>query len=477
MHKNYKYSFILSIVTLFILLIFAFFFYKQRMFFNDPAFIAFDTINTRSFRATERFGAIASQSFLLAAVYLGLSLKAILIIYSASFYIFYLSVAIIVGWIWKEKWLSILLAFYFTLFVSDLYFWPNNEVHQGMGWMMLFLGLYIKSLKENNNSIGIYFFLVLLAMLAISCHLLVVIPFVFLWLYFHTSYFSENKLSPFKSYRFIIYSILLMGLMLTKYHLSKEKSSYDSSKLGAINDISFQRFFDAFSSGQSDSFLHYLFTNYWLILPLFVFTLYQLVLLKKFKQIGLTFLFAIIYYGLVCMTFPDAFKRNLLFYMESEWAGLSVIITTAFVFHVIPLLSEKKLALLFALIFVIRIAYILLSFEYFDRRFMALDKLVTTLHSKKIHKAIIAEDPVKADSIFIMNWGMALESIMWSKLKDYNPQVTVMIVNKDFQMQEHTNGFYTSFFIHSYQGLNSNYFVVDTAQKNTFFHSLKEVYQ
>lgn len=118
-------------------------FYKERMLFVDPAFITFEIINNKTFIFSEnRYGAFITQIFPLISVHLNASLNVVLVLYSVSFYLFYLLVAFLSGSVFKQKLLAILFIFYLCFFVSDVYFWPNNEIHQAVGWMILFLSLF-----------------------------------------------------------------------------------------------------------------------------------------------------------------------------------------------------------------------------------------------------------------------------------------------------------------------------------------------
>src|SRR6185436_11625598 len=88
-----------------------------------------------------RFGSFITQIFPLLGSKLHLPLSWIVVLYSASFNLFYLAVAAILVLKIKEYALAILMSFYYVLFVSDSYFWISNEVHQGIAWMFLFFGV------------------------------------------------------------------------------------------------------------------------------------------------------------------------------------------------------------------------------------------------------------------------------------------------------------------------------------------------
>ncbi|HMO37909.1 MAG TPA: hypothetical protein PKC76_06775 [Saprospiraceae bacterium] len=460
----YRGAYIVAITFLVALAVLSVVFYKERMLFVDPCWIIFNIINTGTFCIAEhRYGAFITQMCPVIGVHLGWSLRTILIIYSASFYVFYLAAAIITGYVWRQHWLSILLVIYLTLFVSDVYYWPNNEVHQGVAWMVLFLGYYIHTARHGRKNIIKHAVLFLLAFLAIFSHLIVLLPFTFLWLYYHTT--QHNKLELLlKNRLFIWYSSLIAALIGARYLLSSS-GWYDSIKLQRIHDISLPIIIQSFSSGQSQSFLQLLLHNYWIALPFFLLGLLYLLKNKCSFQIALLIIYTATYYMLICITYPDAFGRSLRFYMESEWMALSIIMMTPFVIDMIPAFRQKSLIpSLFILIFSIRILYILESFSYFNNRYTALEKITVQLQAQDIKKALIVQDKATADSIFIMDWGLPAESMMLSVIKGFEPPVTFKVITPDFIITQPRDSFYSCFDLQAISRLNSKYFQPDTTQ-------------
>ena len=132
----------IAVVVMLLLTVWSVVTYRQRMLFVDPAWITFNIVNHHAFAFAEhRFGAFITQMIPLMGAFFGWSLKTILLLYSVSFYLFYLGTVLILGLVLKQKPLALLLVVYLTLFVSDGYYWPNNEVHQGIAWMLLFIGM------------------------------------------------------------------------------------------------------------------------------------------------------------------------------------------------------------------------------------------------------------------------------------------------------------------------------------------------
>lgn len=447
----------ISFGVLLILLVAAGLLYKERMFFVDPCFMAFEILNRKSLViAQHRYGAFITQIYPLIGGLLHLPLKAILILYSLSFYIFYTAVAYIVGFKWKQYGLGILLTFYFTLMVSDVYFWPNNEVHQGIGWMTLFLGFYFyRQLSTARPNGWHHFLLILLAAIAISSHLLVALPFGFLWLFLHLKYDSWTVSAHRK--QFLWYSAILLGLMIIKFLLSMG-GWYDGQKLTGVRSLSIATFFQAYTSGHSKSILNLMLQNYWLLFPVFLLGQWALLREKRYLQSALVISWALIYYALVCITFPREFGRELRFYMESEWMAFSLIIATPFVYYFLAAAKKAKLIIGFvAFIFLVRLVYIHDAYLFFHERYQQLEKLTLDLSSKGQDKVLIQRNK-ELEQTFIMDWGLPVESLMLSKMKGIKQPVSFKLVDENFIPSTAVDSFYAPFKLIPVSDLNSNYF-------------------
>lgn len=466
--KKYNLPFLISLTAIFILAVFSIITFKQRMFFVDPSWVVFNIINKKEFVFSEhRYGAFITQMFPLIATHLGLSVKSILILYSFSFYLFYASAAAIIGFIFKQKWLVILQAFYLTLFVSDVYYWPNNEVHQGFTWMLLFLGLYLYQKEKPSIFFNILMFSFL--SLAISSHLLVGIPLIFLWIYIHADINIKTLL---KDKKVLIYSSSIIVFFIVRY-LTSKNGSYDSVKLENVTTISILSILKSFYSGQAKSFIKLVFLNYWLIIPIASFGCYKLIQTKDYFKLLLLTATSLGYFSLICITFPNSFERNLRFYMESEWLALSIILATPFVFWIVKNKHSKMAILSIFLIFSIRLGFIFNSFNYFDERFQNLSNTLSYLETNEIPKALLIENKKIAEENFIMSWGLPVESILLSKMNGNKIQSTIKLVNENSLPPITKNDFYSSFYVESMQNLNSDYFILDTIQNYQEITNLK----
>ncbi len=446
------------LLVLFILLLGSIFLYKQRMLFVDPCFITFNILNTHSFVITEhRYGAFITQIVPLIGAYLHLPLKIILLLYSASFYVFYLGIVLILIYRLKQYGLAILMAFYFTLFVSDVYFWPNNEVHQGVAWMFLFLGLILSGPKRMPDP-WFHTIIMITAFLAIFSHFIVMLPLSFLWLYF----INDKKDWNLSRTMTVIYSLGLLVIFFIKFQLGI-KGWYDGEKLQGVTHLSISSILSSFSNGHAKTMYLLFMSNYWIVVLILLAGLISLLKNKRFILFGMTVLFTTGYFILICITFPSAFGRELLFYMESQWMALGIIISAPFVYHLLPQLKSKYIQLILIVIFSTRLMYIGHSGVLFNERLNTLESTIIQIKNKGYSKIILTKEPTM-DTRFLMNWGLPVESLTLSAMNGDDPIVTFKVMRPEEIINVSNDTFLSSFRKMGYGELNPEYFRIDTMQ-------------
>ena len=183
----------------------------------------------------------------------------------------------------------------------------------------------------------------------------------------------------------------------------------------------------------------------------------------------LTLFYVFLYYVLICITYPRAFPRERLFYIESEWMTLAIIVTTPFVVAAIPKLKFNWLFVLFFVSFSIRLLYICNSFSYFHQRFKLLEQTVKTLQEKENPKVIFIESLQDANQRFIMSWGLPVESLLLSSCSPVQATVTFKSVDGSFNKNTtNQNTFQSCFDIMPIKQLNITYFHLDTLKNYHF---------
>jgi len=452
---------ILSVLMTGVLLVFSVVFYKERMLFLDGPHNLFLIINDGHFHIEEhRYGSFITQLLPILGYRLHLPLQWVMMLYSASFNLFFLAVVLLLVFRFREYNLAILFGLYLTLFASATFYWPNNEVHQGTAWLLLVYALNFFVARKNITSIiAVPLFLVSFY-LAICTHPLIVSEALFLWFFFRIGKINW----PFSKKQSIIYTVVLFGLVIYKLYVGMH-SGYDSTKMEYVTGFRVSLLKDIINSRQLQFFLHSSLTNYWLFAVLFISGLIALMMQRKYLLAIITLLSAAGYLLLVCITFRD--DNSNVFYIESEYMPMTVICCAAFVYFVLPALRKKTGIMLLLILFIVRAGYIIHAAPAFMNRVAILERINGKMKDKSIAKAIITSLPHEADSTLLMNWGAPVESIFLSKIKGENPQRTFIFLSPDEIQSFNTSSKDTLLGCwekRPFSRLNSFYFQLDTTE-------------
>lgn len=468
--NNLKSAARIALIPLIIQLLGAIIFYKERVIF-DGAYIAFQIINEGKLEIqVERYGSFITQIFPLITSKCHLPLKVVLISYSVSFPVFYLSTALILYRI-RAYALVVLTGFYFTLYVSDTYFWTNNELHQGVCWMLLLFGLlYFNFCKQNlrhsflRQTFNLLAFTIL-SFIAIYTHPSVMIPCGFLWGY----YIIDNWHSGIGKKTTVIQSVILLAIIVFKY-LTSTKNTYDSGFLTRLEKINIQDVLDTFTSGLADVIWKGYLFNYWFIPLLFIAGAIALCKKRKFLLLVFFAVANLAFFIVLCLLFSGGDT----FYIESELMPFAILACTPFVYEVIPAISSrKKTVLLLSLIFAVRITFILFSVPKFTDRVEKIESMLQVMRSKNLTKMLVirkdGDDRLEKD--IIMSWALPYESIYLSALNGDNPQLTISYTHSNRVADLGKENLYTNmifaFGLWSIPMMNKQYFNIDTIQDYT----------
>lgn len=405
------------------LLLFSLIFYRERMLFSDAPHVLFRIINSGQLQIAEhRYGSFITQIFPLAGVKLHLSIFILMLLYSAGFNIVFLAASYICYKIFRRYDLCVLAGLYYTLFVSDTFFWTNNEVHQGVAWLLMAYAVYM---HHTGNRYLRYVLSAALFALAIWTHPLVMLPAIFLYGF----YLIDNRIAVSPST--IIGVVLLLGLAYIKFYQGAHHG-YDSGKIELVTELKGDKIKHLFSSPQLRSFVKNCLTNYWLFVLISMAGLTVLIWQKKYLLMSYTVVAVMGYLFLLFITYWEV--DGLRFYMESEYMPLTIIACAPFIYYTLPVLKNKQSVWLLAFTFVVRLAYILQSSANFTARVALLDKIDRQMQRKHITKLILTHPSDAVNTTLLMNWGTPVESVVLSSLQQ-NRNQTSFIIEDDNQLK------------------------------------------
>jgi hypothetical protein len=450
----------IALGALCVLFIGAIVFYKERVFFADASYILFNILNSKSFCIQEhRYGSFITQMVPYFGQKWRLPLKAIIVGYAISFNLFYLIVAAIL-YRCRQYALAIVMGLYYFLFVSASYFWTNNEIHQAVAWMFLLFGVtaYLGVKKVNTLVIVVTF--TLLAFLTIFTHFVVIIPTVFLWIYFLT----EKDNWSFSAGMNILFSVILIIVIGIKYTLTV-RDSYDWSNLHGVTHFSLKDIYYSMKSPVITMFIYRCITNYWAGIILFALGIVALFKEKKIKLAIWTLASFIGYFIIMGLTYGGFDRSFALFHVESEWAGICIIIATPFVFTYLPKQKFQFATGLLISVFLVRLIYIGGTLQTFAWRTYFKEQVLTEMKKKGITKVGLINDNYLL-SKNMLYWALPEESMLMSAMNGDKPQLTFLFVNKDnkelISKLSTATCIAVSFGIAQPRDLNREYFAIDT---------------
>lgn len=458
---------VVSVIALSVLFLMSIFFYKERIFFSDAAYILFNIINTKSLYIQEhRYGSVITQVVPYLGEKLHLPLKAIVIGYAVSFNLFYLLVVAIL-YRCRQYAFALLTGFFYLLLISSSYFWICNEINQAVAWMFLMFGLTLYHGNKKTNLLTLALVFTPLALTTIYTHLVVVIPTVFIWVYL----ILEKKNWPFtKRDTLVLSSILVLAIVIKYVDANARAQSYDSMHLHGIRTLSLSDIIAAFDTPVISVFLSNCLTNYWLAVIVFVCGIVALFRNKQVWPAIWTIISVLGYFILMGIVYGDLDEHFQQFHIESEWASIGILTAMGFVFSFLPSLKTKYALLIVALIFMVRIGYICSASRPFTLRNRVNLELADKAKKKGINKLALINDSGLM-SINMLYWGLPYEILMQSAIKGETPQQTLFFVNNDDKKTKeavsNTNGFYNSFILLGAQDMNTFYFKIDTTHPYT----------
>lgn len=446
-------------VAVFLLLL-SLIFWKERMLFADAPHILFRIINLGTLQVQEqRWGSFITQGLPLLASKGGLSLKSVTVLYSASFNLFYLAVVLLLVFRHRRADLALMFALYLILFTTETFYWPNNEVHQGVGWLMLCFGEYCRQLRRGSAPALRVIVFLLLVTLAIWTHPLVMFPAGFLW----AAFLLEEKGNAVKGEK-ILLSIFLFALAAWRYKWSRGHG-YDSGKLEAIDGLKFSAVPKAFTSEMAVGFARSALLYYAVFTAFFVLGIWGLLKSGRRAAPALTILYALGFFFIVAHTHPG-FDR---FYIESEWMPLGFAAALPLVWYALPRLRTRVALVLLCAGIGLQAFWILRAAAPFSARITFLQNKLLVMERAGAYKAFFPEPDEKLRKELRLCWGAQVESILYTALDGERPQRTfAFLPSEQIDSAINTLGqrsLRSTFEIWPVSRLNARYFLVDTTQE------------
>jgi hypothetical protein len=354
------------------------------------------------------------------------------------------------------------MAFYYFLFVSQSYFWINNEIHQAVAWMFLLLGAMLYYGDKFINNTWLIIGICLLTFLTVFTHFIVIIPLLFLFVYL----WLDNRYWPFSKRQSLIPAGIILGVIAAKYVFSVYHPSWDSVHLHGVTHFSFKDVYQSFSKPVVTVFLNRCLNCYWPAVIILAAGLGNLIYTKKWKQASWMVVSVVGYFIIMGLTYSgDDDGKIQLFHIESEWQCLGIILATPFVFSFLPSVKTSAASVVMIIFFFIRLFYIGNEAPLFIWRTQFQEKVLDQMRKKNITKLVLYDNTADISKKYLLNWGAPYESLFRSAMDGDEPQLVFSFVNPDDRATLSAlkpDRFNTGFGTIPTNTLNTSYFIPDT---------------
>jgi hypothetical protein len=441
-HINYLSKVSLGLLS--ILLICSIVYYDLRMSFIDGPFILFQIIQNDSLAIqVGRFGAAVTQVFPYLGLKAGFSLKSLMMMYSAAFTLFPLIAGIILHRVRQYVWV-IALAVYYTAFCSDAFFWPNNEIHQGIPWLFLALGLYFSDLWRTKAFIK-YPLAGILLVTGVFCHPLMIPLSIFL-----IGLFLLTDKLRLKNKTDLIFILIWLMTLWGKWY-SGTQNWYDGEKLRNLSGLNPEQYLGFYETPSFKLFISGLTGTHFQVLILIIVLLVSSIISRSILVPMWSLLCIAIHLIMTVTLMTD----SPLFYAQSQWMIIGLMLV--FPCLMIKIRPVHKL-IIQALIFIYILSFLRNgenALKKFQERKVTIDNILNAMQSKDIRAVNIRDISEETHKIFIMNWGLPVESLMLSAA---NGAPASFIIGPDERSDESGNYFHSCFEDIPYSRLNQYYF-------------------
>ena len=438
--KNAEYQFSnpnirkLGYLVWLVLLIFSVIFYKERAVFLDGAFQICKMINEGQFKIYHyRLTNPLTQILALAAIYLKLPLKIVLLAYSINFILLFgLIYHAIVRWC-KNDYLGWVLIFFFTLTVLDSFYFLPPELYQGAAFMLLWFALLLRDpLMEKRWTFPI---LLLLLIPILSDSRLTPVYFLFsagfFWLKHPTRWNA-------KFYAVIVFFFICMFI-----HSSYFVSSYDVGKMNTFHENLEQYKSQLWAIPAHHKFISKCFKIYYCY-PILLGIISIGYLIAAFRK-SLTINFPIL--KLLAVLGANAFfilalhigspNTTYRFYAEVNYLPLIIMVGIPFVFDFASKVKKENWVLgIFAIIMLIRLTTIANNHQRFeDRHNWYLSQMQKATEQSTNRSAIYTGNTPK--HTVIQTWASAHETLLLSSLQGPKHAKTFLVYEDGSLVDKH----------------------------------------
>ncbi|RMG78136.1 MAG: hypothetical protein D6714_18605 [Bacteroidetes bacterium] len=402
-------------------------FFRERVLFLDAGFQVFKMVNESAPQIYHyRFSTLLVQWLPWLAFSLGAPLKWIMILYSASYVLFFGAIYHLIAGRLKNEYLGWALLLLFTLLALDSFYFVQSEFYIGLALLLL---AYAWLLRHPELPVRQTFpvCLVLFVFIVFS-HKMTAIPFAFLWLFF---LLREPRLRH-KKYG----AVLLLFIALAAFKSAFFTNWYEAAKGAAFTD-NLRRFFPDYTQIPALKISLQRFLSDYPIFPLslFLVTAFYLFAHKTGRiprpafartKCALIWGFSALQICLYALADPDSPYR---FYAEINYLPLTLFVAVPLLFDAGKMMGTKTLAGIGALL-LFRLFIIAQNHAPYEQRIDWMRRQFTLAHTHHTNRLLMRQQDVPMNRL-IQHWAIPYNSLLLSAMEHPDSAKTIFI-HEDF---------------------------------------------
>lgn len=412
-----------------ILAIFAVIFYEERATFADGGFQLVELINTGDFGIYHyRLSNPVTQIFAWTAVHAGLPLRAVMILYSLNFIVFFaLIYHLLVAWC-RNEYLAWTQIGFFTLLTTESFYFLTPEFYQGMSLLLLLFGLLLR--YELRLRGWLLSGVLILLTFVIFDHLLLTGFFLFLWLYFWLLRPDFRRCGA--------YYILLAGGGILFYLSNRVFVSWYDAMKSKNFYANLETYGDRILTLPAHGIFAEKCLNLYYFFPLLLLLLTGLYLRRFWKRKNISGLLKLILiWGFCCcyliINHISDPNTEFLFYSEVNYIGLTVPLCLPLLFDFAGKVRNQRLVLFIAAgIMLLRLWTIGVSHQRFEHTNRWIEAQFADTDTNKI--ILRAEDAPQ--KIYVQDWAIPYQTLLLTAQDSPQSAKTLLIATKEEQYLE-----------------------------------------
>jgi hypothetical protein len=428
------------------------FLYRERL-YADAGYYLFNAVNSGSFWIEhDRYVLAISQLLPLTGVWLGLSMKPVLIMYSLGHVLFFYLLFLFVYFGLDDRRSGLMIILIQTVGILHSFFTPQFELYYGIGLLITFYSIF-------RQSISGWFAIVLmvaLEFLALTSHPLVFMLFAYLIL------FDIQRKEP-RDWKLYILIILVYGGVV--YFKLNHFSAYEQGKINwQFNYNDNKHYLDLTSPKYLLKLGLFLLRYYGDVIVLWIIGILMLLRHNAFPKAIMVIIAFIGYIVLVNSAYTgNEYSR----YIEQVYFPLVIIVLIPVIYYY-PRTARPGLNnvvfLSVAGLILFRIFMIYTASKPFIRRTQQMENLIASASQMGGSKFIASERQFERPYTMI-NWSYPLESLLLSSCYGRYSAITIapqadMNFQKNYRKMKPNNFLFRRWEMHNFSWLNSNYFAL-----------------